>query len=321
MNRTTDLALTATLLALLAAAGARAQSEAPDKAQDPAIEKLLGEMRQAEAAAKSVSMQISTTGAYPGGLHFETQGTLRVLRGAHPASHTTVEFQFGNGLSGSTETVSNADGVFMRESNPTFGEVLLQMDNETLADLEWAGKVLQRDDLVPGTDSRAAAPLGSELIAELRRNYALAVLSHRDLDGQSGMWIGGDLEHGLQPESDPELLLPDRVELFVREPDHAVLEVVHLQNGQKEPVQRIRVQKLVVDQPMDAATFQLDLKGEKPRDIKQHEQSWAPLRRLLAEAEAKSKEKRPSARPPEPAKTPDKAPDKTPDNGKEPQKR
>lgn len=253
-------------------------------------------MRETESGLKSVSMRLLTEGEYAGGVHFTTTGTLRVLRAEHVLSHSTASFQFANGLDGRMEMVSNDDGVFLLENSPTTGDVLLHMDNATVADLQWASEVLQRPDIVPGADTRSLAPLGSDLLQQLMRTHALKVLSERDLDGMHGRWIGGDLDRSLQPDSDPELQLPDHVELFVRDVDHAVVEVVYLQNGRKEPVQRIKVQQLVLDGPMDPKSFVLDAGGRKARDFKLYEPSWTRTRKLLEQAEAKSGLKRPSER-------------------------
>lgn len=286
MNRTE---MTRALLSVLLAAAAVGQEPAPaapQPAEDAFVKELVGRMQKAEAAATSVHMELETTGSFPGGMTFETRGSLRVLRGEHPRLHARMEFTFEDGLAGRLETLKTPDGVWILEDNPTFGEVFLVMDRALVADLEWAARVLGRADDVPGVDRRAAAPLGSGMVEDLGRQYRLAELSRGERDGQPGRWVGGDLRPSTQPESDPDLLLPDRVELFVRDGDSALLDVVHLHLG--KPVQRISVRKLEVNRPLDPASFGLQVGDRKARPVREHLPAWSQIERILAEADAKA---------------------------------
>ncbi|GAB4156973.1 MAG: hypothetical protein Fur0037_25110 [Planctomycetota bacterium] len=296
MNRTASRSRSLPWLALVLAAVSPAQAKAEQRAQDPAVAALMEAVRKAEGEVRTLAMVVETQGSYPGGLRFETRGTLHVLRGEHPATRSSIEFRFGNGLEGKSESLSNEKGVLLFESNPAFGDVHLRIDGETMADLAWAGSVLERDDLVPGRDPRAFSPLGSRLVEQLARDYDLKVLSHRMREGLMGTWVGGDRDRRLQADPDPELQLADRVEFFVDDIDHVVREVVHLLDGQKDPVQRISVRSIVVNGPIDAGVFALDVPGAKPLAIQQHEPSWAPLEKLLRKAEEKAKTLRPSRR-------------------------
>jgi len=237
---------------------------------------LLGEMREVEAAAKTVHIELETTGSYPGGVSFRTKGQMDVLRGEHPAFHTVTAYEFGDGLSGRLESVRNSDGVLTLTNNPTDGDVFLQMDLATLADVEWASKVLQRDAPVPAaTDARMASPLGSGVLTELLRQFDLKILSRRGKDGQEGIWIGGDLRPDLQPEGDSDLPLADHVEVFVRTPDKAILDIAYLQLG--KVLQRIEVKRLVINAPMSPDSFTIDAAGRKPRQVRQQPQAWPAL--------------------------------------------
>ncbi|HLQ39101.1 MAG TPA: hypothetical protein VK348_14930 [Planctomycetota bacterium] len=287
MNRT---GLPAILLASLIHVSLLAQVPEPEPAKapsDPELARLLQDMRAAEAAVRSVHLELKTSGSYPGGLSFTTKGSMRVLRGDHPALQTSMEYSCEDGLQGRMETVKNADGVWMVEQSPTFGEVYLFMDRDTLADVEWAAAVMERSDSVPGaTDGRSGAPLGSAMLDSLRRQYDLKITSKKDRQGQEGIWVAGDLKPGGPPAGDPDAPIADHVEMFVRGMDKAVLYVAHLLRGQV--VQQIEVTRLEVGKPMELKSFQIEGRAQKPRDIHDHRPAWEPLARLLREAEDKA---------------------------------
>jgi hypothetical protein len=320
MKRTASIVLAVVLVLSCALPGQEPQKKPVPPAEDPAIAALVAAMQKAESAAKSVELELVTTGTYPGGLTFTTKGTMRVLLGEQRALHTTMEFQAAHGMTGRVETVRTPDGVWMLENSPTFGEVYLFMDPATLADVEWAAAVTQQPGAVPGgVDGRSIGPLGSQLLEDLRRHYDLAVLSKKDRDGQPGLWIGGDHKKSLDPGADTELLLADHVEVFVREVDQAVLAVVYMQADGKI-VQQIEVRRIVTNQTMELASFHLDVPGKKPVDVKEHAPAWSPLQRLIGEAEdkagadqrpskKKSGEKKPEAKTPEDKKPEEKKAD------------
>jgi hypothetical protein len=243
-------------------------------------------MRRAEAAAKTIWLEMETVGQDPEEVTVTTRGSLRVLRGEHPAVHTVVEYEFANGLKGRMESARTADGVNTIEDNPTFGQTWTHIDAETAADLEWAGEVLQREQ-VPGlADGRAQAPLGSAMVADLARTYDLQPLPRRDRQGQEGMWLGGALRPGLQPEADADVPLGDRVELFVRNPDQALLEVVLMQGT--KTVLRIAVSRVEIDRPMTEESFKIDGKALRRRELREQTAAWEQVQRTLTEAEAKA---------------------------------
>ncbi len=308
MNRTNAVPATAFLAlgCLLAPVAARAQEPAKPQepapaakeapALDPAVAAALARMRATEAGFKTIRLELQTSGAYPGGPSFTTKGTLRVLRAEQSALHAVVEFAFDDGLKGRMETVKTPDGVRMLEDTPTFGTVFVTMEPALVADVAWASQLLDKGEGLPGVeDARAQSPLGSAMLADLARMYELRVLSSTPRKGTEGTWVGGDVRKGLDPQQVGDLPLADRVEVFLRSPDDALLEVVYLQEGR--PIQRIEVTALEVDRPMELSSFRIDSGDRKPVDVKQHQPSWGPLERLLREADAKAEEEKLPPRP------------------------
>lgn len=289
MNRTAHAVLVCLCTGSLALLAQEPGKPAAAQSQGQELDQLVAAMQQAEAGLKTASLAMTTTGTYPGDLQFTTKGTLRVLLGAQPCLHTVMEFEFTSGMRGRLETVRTPEGAWMLEESPTYGQVFLSMDRATLEDIEWAAAVTKQGAMVPGGEaSQARTPLGSQLLTGLRRSYDLKLLAKKDRDGQAGIWIGGDKRQGLDPGLESELLLADHVEVFVRTPDQAVTAVFYLQADGKV-VQRILVDKLVVDEPMTAASFKLEVAGKKPKDVREHLPAWAPLDKLLGEAESKCK--------------------------------
>lgn len=292
MNRTAFVWMSGLLATagILAPGRAQEPAKAPDaKAQDDVMKGVVDSLRAREAAVRRVRLRLTTEGNMPGGLSFTTSGTLRVLRteqGEVQAVQSSVDYQFVDGLTGHLETVKTPEGLWIYEQNPTQGETYHRMDRALVADIEWAGQILQRDDLPGRVDARATAPLGSELVADLAQRYQLRDLGRRD-EGRAGTWYGGPRRPGPGLEGeDPDVPIADHVELFVGERENALLEVVYLQQG--EAVQRIRVDELVVDEPMPLETFQLDDKGRRPRDVRDNPPMWQQIQDLLQRAQEKA---------------------------------
>ncbi len=145
--------------------------------------------------------------------------------------------------------------------------------------------MLQRSDLPGMADSRTMAPLGSAMVADLRRQFTLAVTTRTDRNGEPGQWLAGPRRAGLD-DQDPELPLADRVELFVRGRDQALLEVRHLQGD--KVLQQITVTQLQVDVDIPAKTFVVDGRGQRRREAQQHLPMWDQIEQVLRQAEAKS---------------------------------
>ena len=256
---------------------------APPKA-DP-IDELVAAMQAAEGRLKSIAIRMSTSGVLPGGLSVATRGALHVLRGAQASIHAEIEATFDDGIRGTSESVQTADGILWYESNPAFGEVFVQLDKSIVADLEWAGEVLQREDLPGMADRRAMAPLGSTMVSGLKRQFELAVGERKERNGEAGTWLAGKRKPGVDVK-DPELPIADAVELFVRDKDHALLEVRQLQGEQ--PIQTLVVEQLDVDVELPAKTFEISGHGQTLRSVEQYQPLWDLIKQALARAEAKT---------------------------------
>jgi hypothetical protein len=285
MNRTKNV------LAFLLGAGLlvlRAQEPQKPAAPAPeadAIAPIVAAIREAEKALTSARLELVTIGRLPGGLELSTRGVLHVLRGAQPALHTAVEFSFGDGIAGRMEAAQTNSGITVYEDDPVFGEIHVHIEPAIAADLEWAGTVLERADLPGMVDRRALAPLGSSMLEDLRRHFDLAVEARTEREGEAGQWLGGKSRGGLD-EADPDLPLADRVELFVRQRDHALVEVKHLQG--ETVLQHIVVNKLELGLELPAATFVVDGRGEPLRAVQSYHPMWGHIEKVLLQAELES---------------------------------
>jgi hypothetical protein len=294
MNRTAILRLLPVLAAAAALLAQDSQPQGDTRPKAGVMDGVVRKLREAESKATRVRLQLLTEGTLPGGLEFHTKGTLRVLRseqGALLAAHALIDCTFADGIQSHMESVKNPSGLWTFETNPAFPEVYLHYDKDLVADLEWAGEVLGRTDLPGAGDARAMAPLGSEMLADLAQRFDLQELGGKT-GGQLGTWYGGDRRPGGSQEDDADLPLADRVELFLRSPDSALLEIVYLQAG--KPIQRIKVEELVVGEAMPLESFVLDTKGRKPKDVRGHDPEWDQIQQLLQGAREKA-EKLPEA--------------------------
>lgn len=288
MNRTEVVAAFA-LSCLVGVASAQEPPKGPPAAaQADPIDGIVAAMRDAERRAKSFRLEISTQGQLPGGLELTTKGVLHVLRGAQPAVHSAVEFTFADGLSGRMESAQTKTGIVLFEDDPAAGELFLHIDPATVADLEWAGGVLERADLPGMADARAAAPLGSAMVADLRRHFTLAVGERKEREGEAGRWLAGPRAVGVE-DKDPDVPVADKVELFVRDADHALLEVRHLLGN--KVVQHLVVKRVEVDIELPEKTFAVDGGGQRLREVQQHAPMWSQIEQLLRQAEAKAADK------------------------------
>ena len=165
-----------------------------------------------------------------------------------------------------------------------------------MGDLEWAGMVLEKTDLPFQGDPRGSAPLGSAMLSDLALRFDLQPIERPADPARNGRWFGGDrLKAAKIEEAGNELPISDRVEVFVREADNALLEVVHLRAG--EIVQRIHVKLLVLDEPMPLDSFRMRDPSKKPRDVKDHPPMWQQIEQVLERAMARAGgELRPSKR-------------------------
>lgn len=293
MNRTAYPSRTAgCLLAIaVAAAGSPGLAQGADaKAQTARIEGVVDSLRLLETRVRTLTMELETSGKLAGGLTFSTRGTLRVLRpeqGAPARVHSWLEFRFADGLAGSTESLRTPDELLVLQQDPTFGEVYVRIDAMVLADLEWAGRILQKDDLPFADQGIAGSPLGSAMLADLVRRFDLAPIDRPADAGKKGTWFGGARKKaaGLDEEG-AELPVSDRVEVFLREGDDVLTEVVHYQG--EEVLQSIRVTQLAIDQPLMADTMHMKDPIKKPKDVKEHAPMWQLIEQNLGRAAQKA---------------------------------
>lgn len=318
MNRTTANVL----LCLASLIGTGVAQERPDKSagesQAKEVKQLVSAVARAEASLKSLRMTMSTTGKLPGGLDVTTRGELRVLRGtqANPGDlqFTTLQYAFGDGLKGRMETARTNDGILIFEEDPAFGAAFVHIPVEIVLDLEWASGVLKKTDLPGMVDGRAQSPLGSGMITDLMRTFDLALTESKEHEGQKGQWVRGTRRAGLDAQ-DPDLPLADRVELFVRDADKAVILTRYFVGD--EVVQQVAVEKLDVDAKLTEADFKVDGHGERVRNVRYFQPIWEQIVEALTGAEAKAKEG--DVRPSKRGKQAPKDAGKDPNGGKDPE--
>lgn len=284
MNRAIRFVAILGSLGVAAAVAQEPREATRNPAQDDVIERVVAEMRAAEAALKSVRVELTTHGVFPAGLEVSTAGTLHVLRGEQRMTRATVRLRYSNGLTGLMDSARTADGITIYKDDPAFGEVFFRVSPEVTRDVEWAGEVLDRSDLPGMSDARADAPLGSTMVEGLLREFALAETERRRRGDDDGVWLAGERRPGLG-DTEAELPLADRVELFVRGSDRALLEVVHYRGD--AAIQRIDVQSLAVDVEIPAATFEVDGRGQPLRDVAKYVPLWTQIQDVIRQAEEK----------------------------------
>src|SRR5690606_25657721 len=122
-------------------------------------------------------------------------------------------------------------------------------DPALVADLEWAGEVLGRTDLPGMADRRATAPLGSAMLAELQRQFALEPTDRRERDGEAGRWLAGPRRAA--GDGGDDLPAADRVDVFVRDRDHALVEAIWSQGDTR--LQHVVAERVEVDVDLPAS--------------------------------------------------------------------
>jgi hypothetical protein len=279
-SRLFPLLLGAASVAQAATGGAAATPQT-----DP-IDALVAAMTAAEQAVTSVRVELRTRQTMVDGFEVTTQGVLHVLRGTQSAVHTVFEFATGDGIRGRVESAQTAAGILIHEDDPLFGEVFVRIEPKIVQDLEWAGRVLRADHLPGMADPRAQSPLGAAMVVELRRHFTFAVDASRDRRGaEPGIWLTGRRKPGLDAD-DPALPLADQVTLFVRNQDRALLEVVQ-QRGD-EVLQQLEVVSLATGLELPAATFAVDARGLKLREVQQFTPLWEQIEDVLQKAESRA---------------------------------
>lgn len=287
MNRTACIVLAAALSTSVAGLAQEAARQSEASAQASAASKVAAEIAKAEQALRSLRLAMVTESRLPGGVLVQTRGEVRVLRGTQPGApartFSSLEYSFGDGLRGHMAAARSDDGIVMFEEGPAFGAVFLHLDAATVEDLEWAGEVLDRSDLPGMADGRARSPLGSGLVRDLDRAFELAVESGEHA-GQPGRWLRGARRRGLD-ERDPELPAADRVEVFVRDADRAVVHARFFVG--EEVVQSITVEKVECDVTFPADAFEVDGHGLRRREVQDYVPMWEQIEDTLQRAEAR----------------------------------
>ena len=286
MIRTAFVALGLAVVAARAAVAAPQEPAAAAKAQADRIDELVASMRAAEARLETIVLELTTTSRLPGDVTVTTRGELRVARGAQAAIHTRFVYEFADGLRGRSECAQTADGIVLYEEDAAFGEVYVRVDPVTAADLEWAGRVLRRDDL-PGMAAagprHADAPLGSAMVAAMQRQFVLAIDARTERDGEPGTWLAGARQPGLDVQGG--LPVADRVELFVRARDLALVSV-------RQFVGDAVVQELTVTRAEPGASLVADdftIRGVTARlqPVQDHRPLWEQIEQATRDAEAR----------------------------------
>ena len=293
-NRTAIRACGVVLAAIAPVWAQEADKPPTPPAQSDAIGKIVAEIQAAEKRLQTARIELVTTGQFEKGIEFQTRGVLHVLRGAQPAMHALVEISFGEGIKASMESAQTASGITLYEDHPAIGEIHLHIEPSIVADLEWAGTVLDEANLPGMSDRRATAPLGSAMVAELRRHFDLQLDARTERNGEAGQWLVGKRRAGLE-DADRELPLADRVELFVRQRDHALVEVKHVQGD--KVVQHIVVNKLECGLEIPASKFEVVRRaGIDLREVQQYQPMSEQIEKVLQQAEHQSGLVRPSKR-------------------------
>ena len=300
MNRTasqSSSALAVLLSALALPLGVAGAQEPDAKAQTPTPESVVAAMRAQEDAASSIVLALETTGRLAGGLTFAARGSVRVLRAAQPeasASHTVVDYDFGDGLSGRVESVETKDGLLTLQQDPTFGETFVRIDATVMKDLAWASDAEATGDAPFQAGPRARSPIGAELFADLALRFDLRLVDKPAPEGMKGAWWQGERKKAADSGDNADLPLADRVEAFVRDGDSVLMDVVYTQKG--EVVQRVRVTNAVLGAPMQMASFRIDVDGKKPIDAKEHGPTWQQIEQTLQRASQKKNGELPPSR-------------------------
>ena len=300
MNRTAShrsSALAALLSALALPLGFAGAQEPAAKAQTPTPESVVAAMRAQEAAASSIVLALETTGRLAGGLTFAARGSVRVLRAAQPeasASHTVVDYDFGDGLSGRVESVETKDGLLTLQQDPTFGETFVRIDATVMKDLAWASAADSAGDAPFQAGPRARSPIGAELFADLAQRFDLRIADKPAPEGMKGAWWQGERKKASDSGDNADLPLADRVEAFVREGDSVLMDVVYTQKG--EVVQRVRLTNAVLGAPLQLSSFRIDAGGKKPIDAKEHGPTWQQIEQTLQRASQKRNGELPPSR-------------------------
>ena len=263
-----------------------AQSESQPSTQGHALElqELIAKMKAAEKDVDSAVLEMVTRGTYPGGVGFEIRGSVRVLGGTH--FHIRNRATFEDDLTSEQEEVRTPEGAWMREKDPAFGEVYLSMKPELLAELKRAKETLAgAGDEAPLADNPAEDPLGSAMLESLDRHFALEV-QKRVIGGHDVLVVQGPVREAPPEPGESDFPQPDRVELLVRTPDLAVIQMTQFRDGKE--LMQVEITRLELNVPIDKGSFRIELpEGQRFLDVMEHPPAAAQIRDLLDKAKAR----------------------------------
>ena len=291
--------------------------------QNPAITKVIENLRSREKALKSVTLEMSTIGSYPSGLTFRTDGTLRVLGTTHFHIDVTTRFVAAE-VSSRLEKVIRPDGVWTFQEGP-MEKKYTHMDKELMERLKLAERALAADKDTamrnPGPMAgKGDAPLGSAMLAALDLQFELEIQKEsRKFAGVeckviSGQWRGfkGLAKSQIDDKDFPRAV--QRVEVFLRATDGIPIrmvqynksKVLYVKDDKGEDVPQhveavafeLNIKNLKLDPKIEAASFQLKApEGTKFIPVMDHRSSRAQINRILEEYEDLKESRKPASPP------------------------
>lgn len=262
---------------------AEGAAKAGQSTQETSVQKLIARMREREGAVKAATLKMVTRGSYPGGMTFEVTGAVRVLGTTHFHIKTVASFEDGTTVE--SETVKTPDGVWMREKDHVNGEVFTKMSPDLMHQLEQASASTGEGAAMPGgIGNREVVPVGSAVIEAMDKTYDLTVVDRR-IDGEPFYVVAGDARAGAEGEAkdleEQDLPTAARVELLVRQRDLVVQRMSHFGADGSETL-RIEILDLILDPPLEEASFVLENPGKRPViDVMDHLPAATQINALL----------------------------------------
>lgn len=255
----------------------------------PTLEEVLAELKSREKAAKSVLLEMTSTGWFPGGRTVKTAGTLRVLGKTHV--HIKMTADFGDDMRGQNETVKTPDGVWTREQDPAQGTVCTHMSLELMKQLDDALTLLGDGRELPGVPNGIDEANGSAMIESLQKSFTLKVERRLVLEGQEFIVLKGPARAGAPPSEERDLPEPDSVEVLVRPREWTIAAMRQFKDG--KPILEITISRLELDRDMDPASFRIELaEGQKFVAAMAHPPMQAQIEKILKDAEQKRGQKK-----------------------------
>lgn len=250
---------------------------------------VLADVRAAESGARTIHVEVATT-SYPAGRPpLATTEGVWLRRGERAAVRTLVSTSGGGAPDQRADTARSPDGVGVLREDPAMGKVFARLAPAMVADLDWAAELLQRTDLPNRPGARSSAPLGSQVLEDLRSRFLLRPSDKKDERRErspaAGVWFAGPRRPG-SADADVPWAQATRCEVFVGKAPAAVLELTCWQGD--KVVLHSEVTRLELDANLPAEAFLVDGRGQQPRDVAQFPAFAEELERVLREAEEKA---------------------------------